>query len=105
MIYCERGSDWGWEWALIRKPSMLAQHAVCNIRPWPSKANSKSDKAVNLSENVARSLTPPLVVPLGRTPPYLDPQSQEATYEVDVSGMPINMYFNGNQDDKTKGLI
>ena len=60
---------------------------------------------MNLSKNVTSSSTPLSDVPLGQTPPYLDPQSQEATYEVDVSGMPINMYFNGNQDDKTKGSI
>lgn len=29
------------------------------------------------------------VAPLGRTPDYLDPQSQEALYEVDVSGMEL----------------
>lgn len=97
MIYCGRGLDLGWEWALTRKPPMLVQ--PCSLfLPWPSKANSQSDKVVNLSKNVASSLTPPLVVPLGRTPPYLDPQSQEAMYEVDVSGMPINMYFNRNED-------
>jgi len=27
--------------------------------------------------------------PLGQTPDYLDPQSQEALYEVDVSGMEL----------------
>ena len=36
-------------------------------------------------------------MPLGRTPPYLDPESQEAMYEVDVSGMAINMYFDRNE--------
>jgi hypothetical protein len=30
------------------------------------------------------------VVPLGRTPDYLDSQSQEALYEVDVSGMTLH---------------
>lgn len=34
-----------------------------------------------------------LVVPLGRTPNYLDPQSQEALYEVDVSGMTLHFSF------------
>ena len=53
---------------------------------------------MNLSKNVASSSTPPLVMLLGRTPPYLDPVSQEAMYEVDVSGMPINVYLNRNQD-------
>ena len=30
------------------------------------------------------------VAPLGRTPDYLDSQSQEALYEVDVSGMTLH---------------
>ena len=30
------------------------------------------------------------VTPLGQTPDYLDPQSQEALYEVDVSGMALH---------------
>ena len=98
MIYCGRGLDLGWEWALTPRPLMLAQPCACNFLPWPSKANSQSDKVVNLSKNVASSSTPSLVVPLGLTPPYLDPQSQEAMYEVDVSGMPINMYLHRNQD-------
>ena len=29
------------------------------------------------------------VAPLGQTPDYLDPHSQEALYEVDVSGMEL----------------
>jgi hypothetical protein len=32
-------------------------------------------------------------VPLGQTPGYLDPQSQEALYEVDVSGLTILLPF------------
>ena len=30
------------------------------------------------------------IVPLGQTPGYLDPQSQEALHEVDVSGMALH---------------
>lgn len=83
---------------------MVAQPGTCTFLPRPSKANSQSDKVVNLSKNAASSSTPPVVVPLGRTPPYLDPQSQEAMYEVDVSGMPINMYFNRNQHEHNSGI-
>lgn len=33
------------------------------------------------------------VVPLGQTPDYLDPQSQEALHEVDVSGTALLLHF------------
>ena len=33
------------------------------------------------------------VVPLGQTPDYLDPQSQEALHEVDVSGATLLLSF------------
>lgn len=33
------------------------------------------------------------VVPLGQTPDYLDPQSQEALHEVDVSGTALLFPF------------
>ena len=58
---------------------------------------------MSLTENGTSSSPPPLVVPLGRTPPYLDPQSQEAVYEVDVSGMPIIIIPIGIRPDKTTG--
>ena len=44
---------------------------------------------VSLSNHVTSPSTSLWVLPLGQTPPYLDPQSQEAVYEVDVSGIPI----------------
>ena len=47
--------------------------------------------------NSAASL---LVVPLGQTPDYLDPQSQEAIYEVDVSGMALHFSFDQHQRGK-----
>ena len=58
---------------------------------------------MSLTENGTSSSPPPLVVPLGRTPPYLDPQSQEAVYEVDVSEMPIIIIPIGIRPDKTTG--
>lgn len=42
------------------------------------------------------------VAPLGQTPDYLDPQSQEALYEVDVSGM--ELLFPSGKDQKGKRL-
>jgi len=57
---------------------------------------------VNLSKDATSPSTSFLSLPLGRTPPYLDPQSQEAVYEVDVSGMPIDIHFDMNQSGQTK---
>ena len=58
-----------------------------------------------LVNNVTISFSPLSDVPLGRTPPYLDPQSQEAVHEVDVSGMPIHIKFNWNQSGHTEGSM
>ena len=48
---------------------------------------------MNLSKGVTNSGASVWVVPLGQTPDYLDPQSQEALHEVDVSGMAIHFSF------------
>lgn len=45
---------------------------------------------MNTSKTGTNSVASAWVVPLGRTPGYLDPQSQEALYEVDVSGMALS---------------
>jgi hypothetical protein len=60
---------------------------------------------VNIPKNDTSSSSPLSDVPLGRTPPYLDPQSQEAVHEVDVSGMPIHINFNWNQSGHTEGSM
>jgi len=44
---------------------------------------------MNLCKAVADSVAPKWIAQLGRTPDYLDPQSQEALHEVDVSGMTL----------------
>ena len=41
------------------------------------------------SSKVGTNFVTSWVAPLGQTPDYLDPQSQEALYEVDVSGMEL----------------
>ena len=46
---------------------------------------------MNFSNVEMKSVASMWVVPLGQTPGYLDPQSQEALHEVDVSGMTIVM--------------
>ena len=52
---------------------------------------------VNVSKIVTNSVTSVWVVPLGRTPDYLNPQSQEALHEVDVSGMALHFSFGQHQ--------
>jgi hypothetical protein len=44
---------------------------------------------MNSSKLGTNSVTSKWVAPLGQTPDYLDPRSQEALYEVDVSGMEL----------------
>jgi hypothetical protein len=48
---------------------------------------------VSLSKTVTNSVASVWVVLLGQTPRYLDPQSQEALHEVDVSGMALLFSF------------
>jgi hypothetical protein len=81
MICCELGLDWVWEWALTRKSSMVRSEA----------------DVIACHRYLGRIAS--------RTPPYLDPQSQEAVHEVDVSGMPININFNWNQSGHTEGSM
>ena len=44
---------------------------------------------MNAPQVGTNSVTSMWVAPLGQTPDSLDPQSQEALYEVDVSGMEL----------------
>ena len=60
------------------------------------------EAVVTIPNQVTSSPTSRWVMPLGQTPPYLDPQSQEALYEVDVSGMPLNFAVNRHQMDRTE---
>ena len=52
---------------------------------------------VNSSKVVTDSMASVWLVPLGKTPDYLDPHSQEALHEVDVSGMALQVSFNQHQ--------
>lgn len=45
---------------------------------------------MNVSKVGTNSVASVWVVPLGQTPDYLDPQSQEALHEVDISGMALH---------------
>ncbi|MDN5942767.1 MAG: hypothetical protein L0H94_12865 [Nitrospira sp.] len=44
------------------------------------------------------------VMPLGQTPGYLDPQSQEALYEVDVSGMALRFSIRDQQGEAIESV-
>ena len=48
---------------------------------------------MNLAKVATNSVASAWVIPLGQTPGYLDPQSHEAMYEVDVSGMGLFFSF------------
>lgn len=52
-----------------------------------------ADKVCELSEILTNSAALVCLEPLGQTPGYLDPQSQEAMYEVDVSGIALHFSF------------
>lgn len=58
-------------------------------------------KSVNISKVRTNSVFSMWHVPLGRTPDYLDPQSQEALYEVDVSGMALHFSFGQRPEGET----
>jgi hypothetical protein len=45
------------------------------------------------------------VEPLGQTPNYLDPKSQEALYEVDVSGTALHFSFGQRLEREAIGSL
>jgi len=49
------------------------------------------------------SVAPKWIVPVGRTPYYLDPQCQEALHEVDVSGEALHFFFDQHQNGVPSG--
>lgn len=58
---------------------------------------------MNLSRVVTNSVTSVWLLPLGQTPDYLDPRSQEALHEVDVSGMVVRLSFDQPQGGLPSG--
>lgn len=58
---------------------------------------------MNFSKVAPNSAPSVRFVPLGQTPVYLDPQSQEARYEVDVNGMTLLYSFDEPQIRETVG--
>jgi len=58
---------------------------------------------VNRSKAKTNSSESEWILPLGRTPDYLDPQSQEALHEVDVSGTSPFFAFGQAPEGETIG--
>jgi hypothetical protein len=52
---------------------------------------------VNFTKGVTDTASSVWLVPLEQTPDYLDPQSQEALHEVDVSGTALHFSFRQHQ--------
>lgn len=64
-----------------------------------------ADKVCELSEALMNSVALVCLEPLGQTPEYLDPQSQEALHEVDISGMALHFSFDQHQREKPPGVL
>ena len=60
---------------------------------------------MNVSKVKTNSVASVGVVPLGQTPDYLDPQSQEALHEVDVSGTALLFSFGQAPEGETIGSL
>ena len=60
---------------------------------------------VNLAKVVTNAVASTWGVPLGQTPDYLDPQSQEALHEVDVSGTARLFSFGQAPDGEAIGSL
>jgi hypothetical protein len=107
MIYYGPGLDLGWEWALTLR--QLARGQAISVPLTLSDPNRDKRphgariKLVNSSKVGTNSVTSMWVAPLGQTPDYLDPQSQEARYEVDVSGMELLFPSGRGSEGETSG--
>jgi hypothetical protein len=60
---------------------------------------------VNLAKVVTNAVASAWGVPLGQTPDYLDPQSQEALHEVDVSATARLFSFGQAPEGKAIGSL
>ena len=60
---------------------------------------------MNISKVATNSVASMWVMPLGQTPDYLDPESQEALYEVDVSGMALLSSFGQAPEEEAIGSV
>ncbi|MGH7184142.1 MAG: hypothetical protein ACREJN_19510 [Nitrospiraceae bacterium] len=60
---------------------------------------------MNVSKVVTHSVAPMWAVPLGQTPNYLDPQSQEALHEVDLTTMELFFSFDQAPDGNAIGSV
>ena len=60
---------------------------------------------MNFSKVVTNSVASVWIMPLGQTPNYLDPQSQEALHEVDVSGTALLFSFGQAPEGEAIGSL
>ena len=60
---------------------------------------------MNFSKVVTNSVASVWIMPLGQTPDYLDPQSQEALHEVDVSGTALLFSFGQAPEGEAIGSL
>ena len=60
---------------------------------------------MKLSKRVTDSVSSVWLMPLGQTPGYLDPQSQEALHEVDLSGMALHFSFGAAPQGEAVGSL
>jgi hypothetical protein len=60
---------------------------------------------VNFYKVVTNSVASVWIMPLGQTPNYLDPQSQEALHEVDVSGTALLYSFGQAPEGEAIGSL
>ncbi len=60
---------------------------------------------MNFYKVVTNSVASVWIMPLGQTPNYLDPQSQEALHEVDVSGTALLYSFGQAPEGEAIGSL
>ena len=60
---------------------------------------------MNVSKVGTNSVASVWIMPLGQTPDYLDPQSQEALHEVDVNGTSLLFSFGQAPEGEAIGSL
>ena len=85
-------------------PSLYCRSRVASRTGSKSFSWCSRVRFVKLSEALTNSVASVWLVPLGQTPEYLDPQSQEALHEVDISGMALHFSFGQHQREKPSGV-
>jgi hypothetical protein len=112
MISYGHGLAWVWAGALtprLSAPEQVTKFALALARGEPNREQITRTvlriQFVNLSKVGTNSVTSVWAVPLGQTPGYLDPQSQEALHEVDVSGTTLHFSFGQAPEGEAVGTL